>query len=555
MPSRGVATSDEADPGPAEASEPGSPGRIVRAVASSALLFAGLVSLGFLLQYWNGDLFWGGYLAACFFYAVMFCLGLIAARRGEDQVGELLLAGRSLPLGVALLTMTATWVGGGFINGTAESVYGSGLAWAQAPWGYALSLFVGGLFFARPMRRRNYTTMLDPLEDRFGQRMAGILYLPALCGEIFWTAAILTALGTTFGLILEIDFTMSIVISAAIAIAYTAIGGLRAVALTDVFQLVILIGGLYFTLLFVLPDDGLLGLWTRYEAKLGDAAVPWPSRDWGDSYYLWFDYALLLIFGGIPWHVYFQRVLSTQSEAAAQWLSFGAGGLCLVAALPAVFIGMICATTDWSAMGLEGPPSSAVALPYVLKHLTPPLVAVVGLGSLAAAVMSSVDSSILSASSMGAWNVYRPLIASSNQPNNLPVVVRRLIWIIGIAATLIALRIQSVYALWFLCSDFVYCILFPQLVAALFDRRANAIGSFAGFAVSATLRSGGGESVLGIPTWIPYPMIGPDSVVNFPFRTTSMLAGLFTIVVVSRLTSRISPPRPLEVRILKSNAN
>ena len=38
---------------------------------------------------------------------------------------------------------TATWVGGGYINGTAESVYTSGLVWAQAPWGYSVSLFLG----------------------------------------------------------------------------------------------------------------------------------------------------------------------------------------------------------------------------------------------------------------------------------------------------------------------------------------------------------------------------------------------------------------------------
>jgi len=513
-------------------------------------LFAGLVALGVGLQVFNGSLFWGGYLAASFFYSMMFFLGLVVAKKGDNQVSEMLLAGRSLPLGVALLTMTATWVGGGFINGTAESVYQHGIVWAQAPWGYALSLIVGGLLFARPMRRHNYTTMLDPLEDRFGRRMAGLLFLPALLGEIFWTAAILTALGTTFGLILEVDFSMSIVISATIAVAYTSIGGLRAVAMTDVFQLAILMLGLYIALPFVIPDGGLTGLWNRYEAQMGNGAVPWPSWEWGDSYYLWWDSALLLIFGGIPWHVYFQRVLSSESESTAQWLSFGAGGLCLIAALPAVIIGMICATTDWSALGLEGPQSGAVALPYVLKHLAPPVIAIIGLGGLAAAVMSSVDSSILSASSMGVWNVYRPLVARDKSPANLHVVVRRLIWIVGIAATLIALRIQSVYALWFLCSDFVYCILFPQLVAALFDRRANAIGSFAGFIVAATFRSGGGEPVLGIPTWMPYPMIDAEGVVNFPFRTVSMMMGLLTIVIVSRLTAKWSPPQALKPRSL-----
>lgn len=45
--------------------------------------------------------------------------------------------------------MTATWVGGGYINGTAEAVYnsvsgtGAGLIWAQAPVGFSISLILG----------------------------------------------------------------------------------------------------------------------------------------------------------------------------------------------------------------------------------------------------------------------------------------------------------------------------------------------------------------------------------------------------------------------------
>jgi len=54
----------------------------------------------------------------------------------------------------------------------------------------------GGIFFADPMRRQGYVTMLDPLQDCFGERMGGLLFLPALCGEVFWSAGILSALGT-----------------------------------------------------------------------------------------------------------------------------------------------------------------------------------------------------------------------------------------------------------------------------------------------------------------------------------------------------------------------
>lgn len=43
--------------------------------------------------------------------------------------------------------ITATWVGGGYINGTAEAIYTSGLVWCQAPFGYALSLVFGEIIF------------------------------------------------------------------------------------------------------------------------------------------------------------------------------------------------------------------------------------------------------------------------------------------------------------------------------------------------------------------------------------------------------------------------
>lgn len=534
-------------------------------LATSVLLLSGLLLLGLFLQTLSADFQWPSYTVMCLFYSAMFYVGSRSGRKRENlsdeqEVEELILAGRSLPLGLALLTMTATWVGGGFINGTAESVAVDGLVWAQAPWGYALSLIFGGLFLAKKMRSYNFSTLLDPISDRYGHRMTALLYIPALLGEVFWTGAVLTALGTTFGTILGIDFNLAIILSALIAITYTAIGGMRAVANTDVLQLGILILGLWLTIPFLLGENqSLAGLYRDYEAEMGPLASMLPPMDgwnhpqWEETYYYWWDCALLLIFGGIPWHVYFQRVLSSQNGEAARWLSIGAGGLCIVAAMPAMFIGMIEATTHWQSLGLQGPENSAVVLPYVLQNLAPAAVAIIGLGALASAVMSSADSSILSASSLGAWNVYRPFFAKGDH-GKIPGVIKRLIWIVGIAATLIALQVKSVYELWFLCSDFVYCILFPQLILALFDRKTNTIGSLAGFLVALVLRLGGGEPVLGLPTFLPYPMVGEDGTVYFPFRTTAMISSLLTIMIVSRLTTSLSPPRPLVMRIVESAA-
>ena len=53
----------------------------------------------------------------------------------------------------------------------------------------------GGMFFAKQMREANYVTMLDPFQRLYGERWGAMLYLPALAGEIFWSAGVLAALG------------------------------------------------------------------------------------------------------------------------------------------------------------------------------------------------------------------------------------------------------------------------------------------------------------------------------------------------------------------------
>ena len=71
-------------------------------------------------------------------------------------------------------------------------------------------------------------------------------------------------------------------------------------------------------------------------------------------------------------------------------------------------------STDWGATDypdtLPIPEKNHVLLlPLVLQYLTPTPVAVIGLGAVSAAVMSSADSSILSSSSMFARNIYKPI--------------------------------------------------------------------------------------------------------------------------------------------------
>jgi len=484
------------------------------------------------------------------FYALFFAVGTLATRRVRNaSAEEFLLAGRELPLWIGVLTMTATWVGGGYLNGTAEAVAdpSRGLVWAQAPWGYALSLMLGGVVFAGRMRRYSFRTLLDLFHFRYGERVAAILFVPAVLGDLFWSAAILVALGTTFGTVLGFDFDSSIVISAAVAVSYTFLGGLRSVAYTDVIQIMFIVIGLAVVVPFAISyGGGLSSVLQSYSNQFGNSAslVP-PHSAWGGDdpwAWRWTDSGLLLIFGGIPWQVYFQRVLASRNAKSAVQLSIVAGLLCFAVAIPAVLIGCVGASFDWSQFPEGGPSNPALVLPYVLRYLTPPIVALVGLTAVAAAVMSSVDSSILSASTLFSWNVYRPLFRKSADDLDTRKVTRAAILVTGFLATLLALSVKSVYTLWFLCADLVYVILFPQLLMGLFCRRTNQVGVLAGIAVGLVLRLGGGEAVLGLNSFITYPFQDPDQGTFFPFRTFAMLASLTTIWAVSRLTIRWNPP-------------
>jgi len=51
------------------------------------------------------------------------------------------------------------------------------------------------VFFAKKMRKAGYVTMIDPFQQKLGDRMGALMVLPAICGEVFWSAAILAALG------------------------------------------------------------------------------------------------------------------------------------------------------------------------------------------------------------------------------------------------------------------------------------------------------------------------------------------------------------------------
>lgn len=97
------------------------------------------------------------------FYLAVLGIGLWAskkARREEKKctgnISEVtMVGGRNLNLFVSIFTMTATWVGGGYIVGCAEVVYNPkrGLVWALGPIAFAANLILGGWCQTQTHRR------------------------------------------------------------------------------------------------------------------------------------------------------------------------------------------------------------------------------------------------------------------------------------------------------------------------------------------------------------------------------------------------------------------
>ena len=92
-------------------------------------------------------------------YAAFMLVGWIASRKvREGTAADLIVAGRQMPLWVAALTMTATWVDGGYLLGTTEGAYKSSIQLGvQGGLCFGISLIIGGALFAGVMRRFGFT--------------------------------------------------------------------------------------------------------------------------------------------------------------------------------------------------------------------------------------------------------------------------------------------------------------------------------------------------------------------------------------------------------------
>ena len=175
-------------------------------------------------------------------------LGLLVSR-GIKTTQDYFLAGRKLGLFYLTFTLVATQIGGGTLLGTSAQSYKIGYFGIFYTLGIALGFLFLGLGIASKLRAFNVSTTAQLFQVKYGsislKKLASILSVLTMFGIVGGQVVALRGMLFSLGMNSEfvfIAFWLFIVI-------YTVVGGLKAVTVTDAFQVLFII--ILFTGLFI----------------------------------------------------------------------------------------------------------------------------------------------------------------------------------------------------------------------------------------------------------------------------------------------------------------
>src|SRR5258705_10369701 len=250
-------------------------------------------------------------------------------------------------------TVFATWFGAETVLSVSGEFARSGLGGIIAdPFGSSCCLVIVALLFARAFYRMDLLTIGDFYRKRYGRAMEFGTSVVSAISYPGWAAAQLTALGLVFSTLTQgvISLQTGIIISGGVVLAYTIWGGMWSVAMTDLFQSVMIIVGLGIIAWFVGDMAG--GPEKIIAAAAQDGKFEfWPKG--GAKEWLAFVTAFLtLAIGSIPQQDIFQRVTSAKDERTAILGSLLGGAVYFCFVFVPIFIVLAALTLDPALGGL-----------------------------------------------------------------------------------------------------------------------------------------------------------------------------------------------------------
>ncbi|WP_341327306.1 sodium:solute symporter family protein [Methylotuvimicrobium sp. KM2] len=418
-------------------------------------------------------------------------IGVFVSKKIKTE-DDYLLAGRSLGLGLATLSVFATWFGAETCIGAAGAVYEEGLSGATLdPFGYSLCLILMGLVFSIPLWRRQLTTLADLFRQRYSPRVEKLAVLMMVPGTVMWAAAQIRAFGQVLSATSGFEVELTVACAALVVIVYTMYGGLMADVITDAVQGVALIIGLSILLAIALTAGGgwqpsIASIETERLALFKTAE----NENWLDILERW----MIPIGGSVIAQELISRVLACRSPQIARQACLAGGLLYLSVGLIPVLIGLL----GYRLLpGLEHPEQ---ILPQLAQHYLPAFLYIVFAGALISAILSTVDSALMAASALLSHNLIVPLLGTIDE-NRKVRIARLTVLFGGMAAYWLALQTDRVHSLVEQASAFGSAGIVTVVVFGLFTRFGGAY-SAAGSLLAGTVLWNAGNYAFDMQT--PY---------------------------------------------------
>ena len=331
------------------------------------------------------------------------------ALRGKAQIEKLedyVVAGRSMTLFMASATLFGTWFGAGTLLAAADEISSVGLsAMAIEPIGAGLCLVVAGLLLAKPLWNAKLLTLADFYRERFGSK-AEFMFSFSTFTYFGWIAAQLVGVAGIFNVFFETPIWVGILCTASVATAYTMLGGMWSVARTDAIQIGLLILGLFVLTGCIITEFGSLSeLWRKLpEPK----KVLIPTADL-KAFMGWSNLLLIGMLGNLPGSDLMQRVFAARSAEIAKRACIIAGCSYLALGTLPVMMGLYGSVylADGELNQIVSKLIAHIAQNSELGLWIQPIM-VVTLLALVSAVLSTLDSAMLTTASVIVQNIILP---------------------------------------------------------------------------------------------------------------------------------------------------
>jgi Na+/proline symporter len=371
------------------------------------------------------------------YLAVQLGIGVWISRRIRSE-SDYLLAGRNLGYSLATFSIFATWFGAETLVGSAGNAYRDGVSLGNAePFGYGLCLILAGLVFAGPLWRRRLTTLADLFRQRYSVGVERLVALIVIPGSVLWAAAQIRAFGYILTTSSTISPSVAIACAAGSTMLYTMFGGLLADATNDVIQSVVITVGLFILLGGVVIELQQCGRFTETLGAVGPVSIL-PST--GASAWAIAEEWAIPICGSVIAAELVGRLIAARTPVVASRSSIVAGVLYIMVGTIPLVIGLL---------GQHIVPSLSEAeqvIPAVAHALLPTFFFAIFAGSVVAAILSTVDSTLLISSGLMSHNILIPVFRITSERTKV-MIARGGVLAFGAIAYIQAVRAEGVFEL------------------------------------------------------------------------------------------------------------